>query len=84
MEGGDGVEAGSSSAPKATQCENGDDAIASCCAEGQEEERRDGSDQEGIESDDEKHEFVPGPLLSLKDELEKDKVVFFESSFFLS
>lgn len=78
MEGSGREEAGSSSAPKTAQCENGNDAIASCHAgevEGT-EERKDGSDQEEIESEDEEHEFVPGPLLSLKDELEKDKVIF--------
>ncbi|XP_078182688.1 rho GDP-dissociation inhibitor 1-like [Carex rostrata] len=75
MEGSGREEAGSSSAPITAQCENGNDAIASCHAgevEGT-EERKDGSDQEEIESEDEEHEFVPGPLLSLKDELEKDK-----------
>jgi hypothetical protein len=79
MDGGGGEEAGSSSAPKAAQCANGNDGIASCCAdkvEGQ-EERKDVSDQEGMESEDEEHEFVPGPLLSLKDELERDKVMLF-------
>ncbi|KAJ4802641.1 Rho gdp-dissociation inhibitor 1 [Rhynchospora pubera] len=75
-------EAGSSSAPlKVAQCENGNDAIASCCAsevdgeekDEEEEERKDGSDHEEIDGEDEEHEFVPGPLLSLKDQLEKDK-----------
>ena len=85
MEGDRRAEAGSSSASRTLRdvlgspTESGDDALVHERNAELDEEEVEGEEDEEVGADG----FVPGPLIPLKEQLEKDKVLILVSSFFL-